>query len=127
MRRCLPWVFALAFSVIVGWASYWSGYRDGRRAVHPDLAKVVLRELIRDTEAACRHLGRAPVDQAELESLLGRPLPCVHDSDLSGLPTSVHYLRLDINRFQLKYELIATDDWVYDSAKPEAGWVQCWY
>jgi hypothetical protein len=127
VRRYLPWVFALVLSALVGWASYWSGHRDGRCAVHSDLDRAVLRELIRDTEGARTHLGRAPADQAELETLLGRHLPFVHDTDMVGSPTSVHYLRLDSNRFQLKYELMATDDWVYDSANPEAGWVQRWY
>ena len=68
--------------------------------------------------------GRAPADQTELESLLGRPLPNVHDNEF---PRTVHYHRLDADRFQLHYELWATDDWIYDSAKPDAGWVQRWY
>jgi hypothetical protein len=80
--------------------------------------------IIDDVESVQSKLGRAPKDQAELVSLLGKPMPVVHDN---GHPAPIIYLRTGVNSFILKYELWATDDWIYNSDKPKAGWVQHWY
>jgi hypothetical protein len=77
--------------------------------------------IISDVNSVRSNLGRAPVDQAELESLLGKSMPVVHDR---LHPVPIIYERTGRNSFILHYELGATDDWVYDSEKPNAGWVQ---
>lgn len=83
-----------------------------------------VKQVVIDVETLCKSLGRAPKDQEELESLMGTPLPNVHDN---GYPTPIHYWQTGETSFMLQYELWATDDWIYDSTKPEAGWVQHWY
>jgi hypothetical protein len=89
-----------------------------------DLDNKTRATIINDVESLRSKLGRAPKDQAELESLLGKPMPVVHDN---GYPVPILYLRIRPNSFILKYELGATDDWIYNSDKPMAGWVQHWY
>jgi len=83
-----------------------------------------LKQLVDDVESIREELGRAPGSQSELESILGRPLPKVHDG---GYPTSVNYRRTGEDSYTLQYELWATDDWIFDSANPDAGWVQHFY
>jgi hypothetical protein len=51
-------------------------------------------------------------------------MPVVHDGTY---PRPISYYRNGENSFLLQYELWATDDWIYDSNKPTAGWVQHWY
>jgi len=125
-------ILAVAMSVTaVAWASYLWGYGTAERAYQAELDRVVLRELVMETEAIRARLGRAPRDQAELESFLGRPMPLVHDESLyfggGASRSQIHYSRTGDNSFRLQYELWATDDWIYDSTKPAAGWVQHWY
>jgi hypothetical protein len=83
-----------------------------------------LKQLVDDVESIREELGRTPGSQSELESILGRPLPKVHDG---GYPTSVNYRRTGEDSYTLQYELWATDDWIFDSANPDAGWVQHFY
>jgi hypothetical protein len=85
---------------------------------------ITVRQIVLDVDAVCERLGRAPKDQTELESLMGKPMPNVHDN---GYPIPIHYVRTSESSYMLQYELSATDDWIYDSTKPEAGWVQHWY
>ena len=88
------------------------------------LDKKTTAEIVTDVEAIRVKLGRAPKDEAEVEAILGRPMPVVHDY---GHPTPIFYHRTGKNSFKLQYELWDTDDWVYDSTAPQAGWVQHWY
>ena len=124
-------ILAFAASVtVLAWTSYRCGYATAERAYQAELDRVVLRELVTEAEAIRARIGRAPRDQAELELLLGRPMPQVHDAGLyfGGVSRpQVNYRRTGENSFQLQYELWATDDWIYDSTKPGAGWVQHWY
>jgi hypothetical protein len=83
-----------------------------------------LKQVVIDVESVCRKLGRSPKNQSELESLMGKPLPNVHDN---GHPTPIHYQSTGQTSYMLQYELWATDDWIYDSTTPTAGWVQHWY
>ena len=85
--------------------------------------KVTMEEIVKDVEAIRTRLGRAPKDQSEVEALLGKRMPVVHDH---GYPTPVYYFRKSDNRFYLHYELLDTDDWIYDSDIPKAGCVQHW-
>lgn len=55
---------------------------------------------------------------------MGAPMPFVHDN---GYPAPINYQRTGEDSFTLQYELWATDDWIYDSKSPNAGWVQHWY
>src|SRR4029079_8102749 len=89
-------LLAAAFVAVVAWASYQWGYRDAERVYQAELDRVTLRELVMAVESIRARLGRAPRDQAELESLLGRALPNVHDE---GRPTPVHYGRTGENGF----------------------------
>jgi hypothetical protein len=80
-----------------------------------------IKQVVIDVEEVRAKLGRVPESQAELETHLGRKLPNVHD----GVhPTPINYWRTSDDSYQLQYELWATDDWVFDSRNPEAGWVQ---
>jgi hypothetical protein len=83
-----------------------------------------VKQIVIDVEEVRAKLGRSPESQAELESLLGRKLPKVHDD---GYPTPINYWRTDENSYRLQYELWATDDWIFDSKNPDAGWVQHFY
>ena len=83
-----------------------------------------LKQLVIDVEEVRVKLGRAPESQAELETLLGRKLPQVHDN---GYPTPINYRRTGDDSYKLQYELWATDDWIFDSTIPDAGWVQHFY
>jgi hypothetical protein len=103
---------------------YRAEFRRAERARLAEQDRITLSQIVKETEAIRARLGRAPRDQQELESLLGRPMPHVHDE---GRPTPIDYLRTGEDSFVLHYELWATDDWIYDSTKPEAGWVQHWY
>ena len=86
--------------------------------------KITVNTIVEKVEAIRAHLGRAPEDEAELESLLGEPMPVVHDN---GYPSPINYQRIGQDSFLLQYELWETDDWIYYSTKPESGWVQHWY
>jgi hypothetical protein len=88
------------------------------------LDKATLVAIVDDVEAVRAKLGRTPNDKSELEALLGRPLPFVHDN---GNRRPINYFKTGINSFMLQYELWATDDWIYNSDDPKAGWVQHWY
>lgn len=93
-----------------------------RRLAEQD--KITVRQIIIDVDAACKLLGRTPKDQEELELVMGKRMPMVHDS---GYPTPISYWRTSDTSYQLRYELWATDDWIYESQNPGAGWVQHWY
>ena len=86
--------------------------------------KVTVRQIVIDVDSACEKLGRTPVDETELELHLGRKMPNVHDN---GRPTPINYFRLNDDSYMLQYELWATDDWIYNSNNPAAGWVQHFY
>jgi len=79
---------------------------------------------VQDVEAIRERLGRAPQDTQEVESLLGRSMPRIQDGNFES---PIHYQRTGEDSFMLQYELWSTDDWIYDSTKPEAGWVQHFY
>ena len=106
--------------------SFESGRQAGRveatREHQFDIA--TLRELIANVEAVRTRLGYAPKDEKELVALMGKSMPSVHDGEHL---TPVSYRRTGDNSYRLRYELWATDDWNYDSTKPEAGWVQSYY
>jgi hypothetical protein len=98
--------------------------REAELARLAELDKVTVVEIVKVVEAIRVRLGRAPNDMAELEAILGRPMPVVHD----GIhPRPIFYHRISEKDFMLQYELWATDDWIYDSTAPQAGWVQHWY
>jgi hypothetical protein len=124
-------VAVAVIALCVGLASASSTYLKRRAALKEaelarlaELDKATLIAIVRDAEAIRAKLGRAPMDQEELVSLLGRPMPVIHDG---AYPTPISYHRSGENSFLLQYSLLATDDWIYDSNKPTAGWVQHWY
>lgn len=129
MRTLLKISLLFVLAMLVADVAYHQGYRTAERSAQAELDKVTLRELIKDVEKVCERLGHTPLDQTELESLLRRPLPSVHDEGLMGgrIERPVYYQRTTDNSYQLTYELMATDDWTYDSINPKAGWVQSWY
>jgi hypothetical protein len=120
-------VFILVASLCLASVSF-VRQRAARRAIEltrlAQLDKVTLQQVVKDVEGIRDKIGRAPKDKGELESLLGRPLPVVHDN---GHPTPILYRLTGRDSFQLMYTLWATDDWVYDSKQPDAGWVQHYY
>jgi hypothetical protein len=120
-------VIALCIGVASASARY-AKRRDAiRRAELAQLDKLddaTIKSIVMEVEAIRAKLGRAPKDEAELEIHLGRPMPVVHD----GIhPTLINYWSTGEDSFMLQYELWATDDWIYDSTIPNAGWVQHWY
>jgi hypothetical protein len=124
-RRMLLGIVPIALCAAV--AGYFVRQQERREAAlarFAELDKVTVVEIVKEVEEICVRLGRSPKDEAELEAILGRPMPVVHD----GIhPTPIFYYRTGEKDFKLKYELWATDDWVYDSTAPQAGWVQHWY
>jgi hypothetical protein len=78
----------------------------------------VKASIVREAEAIRAKLGRAPEDQAELEDLLGKPLPAfLHEYGES----EIGYRKTGVNSFHLWYSY--WDPWYYDSNTPQAGWV----
>lgn len=129
MRTVIKISGLFVLAMLVADVAYHQGYRTAERSARAELDKVTLRELIEDVDKICDRLGRAPLDQSEVESLLGRPIPRVHDEGLMGgrIERPVYYQKTAGDSYQLTYELMATDDWTYESINPEAGWVQSWY
>ena len=116
-------VLAVVFAV----AAYFQRQASRREAELARLAELdrkTTSTIVKDVEAIRAKLGRAPKDEEELEMHLGRSLPVVHDY---GHPTPINYHRTGTDSFVLQYELWDTDDWIYDSASPQAGWVQHCY
>lgn len=129
-RWNLAWLVVLAWVVVgavlgVGWVAFWVGHYRGEQVHHAELNRLQMRQVAHDVEGVRTRLGRAPHHETELESLLGRPLPQMYDEGGRRAPLS--YYRTGDDSFILKFELWATDDWTYDSTKPEAGWVQSFY
>lgn len=85
---------------------------------------VVKAELVDRVDLIISRLGRLPDNENELEILMGYRLPSIHDGQRK---VGIRYKKMDEDRYLLHYELWATDDWVYDSSKPESGWVQHYY
>lgn len=95
---------------------------DDRR--HARLNSAALSTIVKNVEAIRSQLGRAPKDVVEVERLLGKPMPVVYDT---GTRTPVNYYRTGKNSFVLRYTLWESDDWIYNSKDPTAGWVQQFY
>ena len=125
MRGLLLAIALLA--VVFAVAAYFQRQASRKEAELARLAELdreTTASIVKEVEAIRAQLGRAPEDKEELKALLGRPLPVVHDY---GRPTSINYYRTGADSFRLQYELWDTDDWIYDSTIPQAGWVQHWY
>lgn len=91
---------------------------------HAKLNMEALATIVKDVEAMRTQLGRAPRDVEEVEQLLGKPMPVVYDS---GSRTPVNYYHTGNDSFILRYELWGSDDWIYNSKDPAAGWLQRFY
>jgi hypothetical protein len=87
------------------------------------LDKFTATSIVDEVENVCAQLGRAPGDEAELELLLGKPMPVVHDY---GVATFIEYMPTGDTSFALQYQLWDTNKWVYDSKKSDKGWIQHW-
>lgn len=114
-------------SIVFAVAAYFQREASRREAELVRLAELdrtTTSAIVKAVEAIREKLGRAPEDEDELEAHLGRPLPMVHDH---GYPTPINYRRTGADSFYLQYELFDTDDWIYDSTIPKAGWVQHYY
>ena len=129
LRTLLTFVTVVA--VCIGLLSASASYLVRREALkQAELARLAALDkatavaIVEEVEAIRTKLGRAPTDEAELELHLGRKMPWVHDG---VYPVPIRYRCTGDDSFILKYELWATDDWIYDSTLPSAGWVQHWY
>lgn len=127
MRKPATWLAAVALSLVIACIAYVLLKRNAwlqtiEQQKQQDL--ITAKQVIKDVDRICQMLDRAPQDQAELELHLGRKLPNMHDD---GVPRPIHYLRTGERTYLLQYELFATDDWIYNSSKPSAGWVQQYY
>jgi hypothetical protein len=105
----------------MGWIGAMRNAEAERRAVEDPQT---LQRLVDDANQIVQKLGRAPQDQQEFEALLGRPMPTVYDG---GDEWPVSYHRIGENTFQLHHEMWATDDHIYQSTNPAAGFVQHFY
>jgi hypothetical protein len=120
-------VLALLLGLIVIAAKYLQrrdALRQAERARLEKLDRATVVTIVTTVESIRAQLGRAPADTKELEKLMGQPMPFVHDN---GYPRPISYHRTGDDSFILQNELWATDDWIYDSKLPSAGWVQHWY
>ena len=129
LRHLFIWftVVAVFIGLLSAGVAYANRRQEAKRARLAQLDeqdRVTLVSIVEEVEAIRRKLGRAPLDQAELVSLLGQPMPVVHDGET---PCPISYYRTGENSFLLQYEHWATDDWIYDSKTSAAGWVQHWY
>lgn len=120
--------FILAITTIVAIAipvsTYVANQHKARRIRLAQLAKQdadTLKQIVIAVEEVRKRLGRVPVSQLELEAALGRKLPSIHDN---GYPTPINYWRTNYDSYNLQYELWTTEDWIFDSRTPGAGWVQ---
>lgn len=116
-------VLAVVFAV-AAYIQRQASRREAELARLAELDRATTSAIVKDVETIREKLGRAPEDEEELEAHLGKPLPRVHDH---GYPTPINYRRTGADSFQLQYELFNTDDWIYDSTIPQAGWVQHYY
>jgi hypothetical protein len=122
LRRLLALVAVVSACMAIVSHLYRAHAREQARLVKlKESDKETVIAIVKEVQAIQTKLGRAPKDTEELEALLGKPMPFVHDN---GHPTQINYHRADTNRFYLQYWLTVGDDWIYDSAKPKAGWVQ---
>lgn len=102
--------------------------KQAERTRLTNLDDATRKVLVEQVEEIRVRLGRAPNDEAELEQLLGTSMPVVHDKSFSKpVPTAVHYHRTAKNSYKLQYEIWSTDDWIFDSTNPTAGWVNHYY
>lgn len=84
-----------------------------------------LKQIVIDVEEVRAKIGRVPESQAELETLLGRKLPYIHDRLYPSVrPMPINYWRTDDDSYKLQYELQVTAYWIFDSRDPGAGWLQ---
>jgi hypothetical protein len=118
---------------IVGLVSAWARYsirqealRRAEEARIMALDKATVSTIVREVEAIRAKLGRAPVNEDELETLLGKEMPVVHEYGQERIKWPISYRRTGDDSFRLHYEQWDTDDWIYDSTIPNAGWVQHW-
>jgi hypothetical protein len=85
-----------------------------------EVDQVTLRDLVREVNAICDHLGRIPKDQEELESLMGRLMPHTHRYTE---PMEVRYHRRTDNIYVLS-SFTTSGMKEYASSNPEDGWVE---
>ncbi len=126
-RKPRTWAAILALSALIAGFAYALEKRNAWLKTIEQQERedaITAKQVIDDVDDVCRALGRTPHDQAELELHLGRKLPNMHDE---GILRPIHYLRTSERTYILQYELFATDDWIYNSSKPSAGWVQQHY
>lgn len=112
----VTWVFVVI--------PYLSHLREAERARQLAYNQQVSVQIVRDVDAVCARLGRAPKDQEELEKEMGHPMPFLFDG---GIQTPIRYSSRWNGGYQLRYEFWASDDWTYSSSAPQLGWVQSFY
>lgn len=103
--------------LIVGLGSIGAMHRaeEARRSVED---AQVLRQLVDDTQRITRELGRAPENEQELATLLGRSLPTVYDD---GGESPIYYQRTRTDEYSFIYTTWSYN-YVYESSRPDAGW-----
>jgi hypothetical protein len=125
LRSLLAFITVLSIPLgILAFIYHRSVQREAELARLAKVDAATVLAIVEDVEAVHAKLGRAPKDQEELESHLGKQMPHVHDH---GYPTPIMYWRTGENSFILQYELWDTDDWIYDSRQPNSGWVQHYF
>ena len=82
--------------------------------------RTVLVEVVNDIQALRAKLGRTPKDAAEVETLLGKPLPVVY---VEGRAVPIKYFCTGNNSFRLSFSLGDDGGCIYDSRDAQVRWV----
>jgi HAMP domain-containing protein len=69
-------------------------------------------DIVERIDAIRVKLGRVPRDQAELEEMLGEPMPAAYED---GIAEPITYKRTGASSYRLKYTSYYDDDWNYVS------------
>jgi len=85
-----------------------------------ELNQATLAQLVSDVDDACARLGRAPIDQTELEMQFDEPLPKIN---AHGALMPIRYVRKSEYDYYLSYFSMA-GHMRYDSDQREFGWTK---
>jgi hypothetical protein len=99
------------------------------QVVHdPVIDYSVRNELVKSTaieqiEELRQKRGQLPINQKQLEELLGAKLPGIW---LMGRDEPLRYVWVSPSRYYLTYSSVVDDNWIYDSETSSHGWFQVW-
>ena len=129
VRFSLRSLFTALFvaSILLGALSLWMQREVRRQRELESLAKLdaeTRQQIVKDVEAIRLKLGRAPKDEAELVSLMGKPMPMVHEESKDKI-FRINYYQTGEHDYRLSHLCWSTpgDYLIYESKTPKAGWL----